>query len=202
MLEYVYSVIFCFLGGLKLRVLYICLTCLFLSSCAIDHISNQDNMIAKFSRANPGCKSQTVNYQGKPLHSTVCIKKLPFKPSKFYVKVGDKVIYTGDDYKGVEFNSKYKSQHLTGGCISTIILSTSANKTIQYSKLPSDLIRACNIKRLSNGQSSSFVKTKRCDKVFYDKILPLLGTVYPTEIAKQCIIKLNGSTIYKQKFYW
>jgi hypothetical protein len=180
-----------------MKYLYILLITLFSSSCAINQ---KGDIPREFSKAKPGCKSQTANFKGKSIQSTVCMKKILFKPSRYLAKIGDKVIFSGNDYKKVIFDSKYENVSVSGGCSATVKLSTSGNKTIAFSKLPVELVKACKIKELTNGQSSSFMKDESCDKVFYKAVAPLLGTVYPTEASRQCIIKLEDSGVFNQSF--
>lgn len=151
---------------------------------------------------NYSCQSQTVVIDNKPVESSVCIQKVAFQPSKYLVKVDDKVIFKGTDYQEVVFDSQYQSKKVTGGCDSAVGLlkMDGSNKTIAFKELPTKLVQYCGIKQLPNGQSSSFIKDEKCDQVFYELLLPMLGEVAPVGTGTRCVINVDNKEIFNKPF--
>ncbi len=170
------------------------LVVLFFSGCAINNPSN-------FASAKPGCKNNLAKVGNLEVYTDFCIKKISFKPSKYFVSVNKELVFNGTDYTRVNFEKTTKNGHIKGECNSLIQIQNFEDiPYVLITSLPKKLIEECKIESNSNGYALAFEKDTACDKVYYTSLSPMLGKVIPVEIARKCKVKLNNTIIFEETF--
>lgn len=154
-----------------------------------------------FIGATPGCKSGQAVINQKTINTSFCIKKIMFKPSQYLVTVNEQPVFKGTDYTRVSFEKGTQGGIVNGACDGVIeIQDTNTQKSIETKSLPAELVSGCNIQTDSTGNSLAFKKDAKCDQVFYKSLAPMLGKVYPVEIARQCSVALDNHQIFEGEF--
>jgi hypothetical protein len=166
---------------------------------SISGCANTQN--SAFIGATPGCKFDQIVIDKKKVNTSFCIKKIMLKPSQYLVTVNEHPVFEGTDYTRVSFEKKIPDGMVNGACNGVIeIQDTTTQKSIKTTALPTELVSGCNIQTDAMGNSLPFQKDPKCDQVFYKSLAPMLGKVYPVEIARQCSVTLDNHQIFENKF--
>lgn len=169
-----------------------------LCAVAISACSSVPN--AKFS-GTPGCQTKPSSANGQPVSTDFCIRKVMFKPSQYLVQVNGQAVFEGTDYERVAFEKQIREGKVSGGCDENVtIQDTKTERPVAFSTLPEELIAGCHISADANGGALPFKKDVACDKVFYKHLSPIIGKVFPVELSRQCVVRLNGEVIFDGTF--
>ncbi|WP_447800308.1 hypothetical protein [Pseudomonas kilonensis] len=154
-----------------------------------------------FANAVPGCKSATASVNNQPVTTQFCIKSIMLQPSQYRVSVNDQTVFSGTDYERVAFVKTVKEGAVTGGCNEMIEAQAgTTQKPVAFKDLPADLVAGCHITADAEGRAQPFSKDEACDKVFYKAMMPVLGKVVPVEVARQCVVRIGGQTVFEDRF--
>ncbi|WEK33048.1 MAG: hypothetical protein P0Y58_12960 [Candidatus Pseudomonas phytovorans] len=153
-----------------------------------------------FAQASPGCKTETVQVNGKPVTTEFCIKSIVLKPSDYRVTVNDQALFTGTGFKRVDYTKTLKEGETRVACDGIVDIQKLHGSKLTLSELPPELVTGCRITADAAGHAQPFVKDVACDEVFYKAMYPLLGPMLPVEVARQCTVTVGDQTVFDQRF--